>query len=78
LASDRAHIAHLTIADAVRQLGERGNTAAHILRLRHVGVTRGRADDDATAFAFDAVQLGDPAHIHQIAGRREAQLHRAD
>ena len=47
-AADRAHVAHLAVADAFGERRKRRDRALHVLRRRDFGMARHRADHDAS------------------------------
>ena len=77
-AAERAHVAHLTIADAVGKHGERRDRALHHRRVGHVGMPRHRADHEGVTFFANAGQFGNAAKVDERAGLCKSKLHRCD
>ena len=60
-AADRAAVAHMRVADAAGELGERRDRALHDRALADLDVAGHGADDEVVALAGDARQIGNAA-----------------
>jgi hypothetical protein len=77
-AADGAHVAHLNVADVRGGLRQQGAVRAQHGR-RFDLVVRGHGPDvDAVVRLANGVQTRNAAHVHDVLGRGEAQLHQRD
>ncbi len=77
-AADGAHVAHLHIADVRCRLGQQRAAGTNERRAFHLIMRGGGADPQHAAFLANEVQIRDPAKVHQLLRRGQAQLHHRD
>ena len=74
-AAHRASRAHLPIANAAGQFGQRGNGVLHLAAGGDIGMTGHGADLDLITADADSRQTIDLVEVHNRAGLSQAQLH---
>src|SRR3546814_13412185 len=72
--SDLAAVAHLRVADAVGEVGQRGDLRPHRGVAGDGGMGRHGADDELAAVLADALQVPDAAEVDQVGRAGEALL----
>ena len=78
-AAERAHVAHLAVADALGERGQRRDASAFTSGDDATSAWRVIAPiDEVLAFLADALQLRHAGEVDQRARLRQAQLHRRD
>ena len=72
---DGAPVAHLRVADAVRQMCEGRDRSANVGGAGNVSMGRQRTDDDGVALDLDRPQGVDPGDVDEVGGLRQPLLH---